>query len=289
MAEANRDQHGNLFALSTRRADRSPAEIPNSMRITQHALLLFGLATAGFLTACSSSDDAVPASPKNVSNAPTERAPIDPGTTGTLMVVVELEDEAPPLRELDIGREPACAHDGPVFSEFVVAADGKLANALVRVTSGHERWIAPAPSEAPTVLSQNGCIYRPHVLGIRVGTTLLVENGDDLVHNVHVVARKNNPSNQVQTAGAAALEFEFRRPELSISIQCDIHPWMGAWLHVVDHPWFAVSDATGLARIEDLPPGQYQVEVLHEKFGSKTIQTTLEPNGSKELRVSFGQ
>jgi len=258
------------------------------MRITQHALLLTGLATLGHLTACTPSEDAA-ASAESASEAPIERAPIDPSATGSLRIVVELEGEAPPPRELDIGREPACDHGTPVYSEFVVVADGKLAGALVRITSGHEGWIAPAPPETPTVLTQRGCVYRPHVLGVQVGAQLLVENEDDLLHNVHVAARKNNRSNQVQTAGAAALEFEFRRPELSIPIQCDIHPWMGAWVHVVDHPWFAVSDATGVARIEGLPPGQYQVEVLHEKFGSKTLQATLEPNESAELRVSFEQ
>ena len=259
------------------------------MRITQHALFVVGLCAAGFLTACSSSDDAALTSAESSEASLTEREPIDPSATGSLQIVVELAGDAPPPRVLDIAREPACSHDGPIFSEFVVAEDGKLANALVRVISGHERWRVPAPAETPATLSQTGCTYRPHVLGLQVGSKLLIENGDDLVHNVHVVARKNERSNRVQTAGAAALEFEFRRPELSIPVQCDIHPWMGAWLHVIDHPWFAVSDTFGIARIENLPPGQYELEVLHEKFGTKTIRATLEPNGRAELRVSFGQ
>jgi hypothetical protein len=109
------------------------------------------------------------------------------------------------------------------------------------------------------------------VLALRVGRPLLIENLDPLVHNVHLRARRNPDSNQVQAAGAAELVYEFHRAELSIPVQCDIHPWMGAWLHVLDNPWFAVSDGAGEARIEGLPAGKYSVELLHEALGRRRV------------------
>ena len=44
----------------------------------------------------------------------------------------------------------------------------------------------------------------------------------------------------------------FEKPELFIKVKCDVHPWMFAYICVVDHPWFAVTDQKGNFT---LPPG----------------------------------
>lgn len=270
------------------------------MRTTVHALVPSVFAAALLLGACgsSASDDdqlgsagaeasAPSASPSEAKAA--ERMAINPAETGSLRIIVELAGEPPEPRQLDVGRDPACEHDGPIFSEFVVARDGRLQGALVRVRSGHERWLPPAPPEEPALLHQEGCIYRPHVLGIQVGTPLLVENDDALVHNVHIRARRNRETNLVQSEGAPALRYDFPKPELSIPVQCDLHPWMGAWLHVLEHPWFAVSGEEGIALIEGLPAGDYELELQHEKFGTERVSVTVAAQVETELTVRLGE
>ncbi len=271
------------------------------MRIPQHGLFLsstasaaslyatFALAVMCLTVACSPTEPSESRDAAESSSPISELKAIDPATTGSLSILVELAGESPEPRQLDIGREPVCQHGGPIYSEFVVAEDGKLANVLVRVAGGHESWRPPTADTAPVQILQSGCVYRPHVIGLQLGTPLSVENHDDLLHNVHLTSRRNSSSNRVQAAGADALTFDFRRPELSIPIQCDLHPWMGAWVHVLDHPWFAVTDAAGLGRIEQLPPGEYQLEAVHEKFGTKTITAKLGANETIELRFTFGE
>src|SRR5690606_2719208 len=50
-----------------------------------------------------------------------------------------------------------------------------------------------------------------------------------------------------------------------VRLVCDVgHTWEHAWVHVFEHPYFAVSDAEGRFRISDVPPGRYQLRGWHE-------------------------
>jgi hypothetical protein len=43
-----------------------------------------------------------------------------------------------------------------------------------------------------------------------------------------------------------------------------MHPWMKAWRMVVDHPYFAVTDAKGDFEIKNAPAGTQKVVVWQE-------------------------
>ncbi len=72
-----------------------------------------------------------------------------------------------------------------------------------------------------------------------------------------------------------------------MKIKCDVHPWMGAWLHVVDHPFFAVSGADGTYKIDKLPAGTYEIEFWHEKFGKETKSVTVADKDAKTEDFTF--
>src|SRR5262249_4421621 len=52
-----------------------------------------------------------------------------------------------------------------------------------------------------------------------------------------------------------------------ISVQCDIHPWMKAYIRVFNHPYFAVTDEDGKFTIKDAPAGEWRIVVWQEKSG----------------------
>ena len=219
---------------------------------------------------------------------PVQQVSVDPETTGAIALTVRLEGQVPAARQLDIGSEPSCDHGEPLFSEFVVAnQEGQLANVLVRITSGHESWLPPAPDPAPVELEQLGCTYRPHVIAYQVGRELVISNRDKLLHNVHLLPKLNPSHNLVQSPGAPELRIEFHRGELAIPVQCDIHPWMGAWIHVLEHPWFSVTDEHGSALIENLPPGEYELELLHEKYGRRTLHCQVQSKAVTDVQYSL--
>jgi hypothetical protein len=60
---------------------------------------------------------------------------------------------------------------------------------------------------------------------------------------------------------------------------------MGAFIGIVDHPFYAVTGADGSFSLKGLPPGTYTVEAVHEKLGKQTQTVTI---GEKETRgVAF--
>jgi hypothetical protein len=59
---------------------------------------------------------------------------------------------------------------------------------------------------------------------------------------------------------------QFTTPEVMVKVKCDIHPWMSAWVGVLEHPFHAVTGPDGNFKIEGLPAGKYTIEVWHEKY-----------------------
>jgi uncharacterized protein (DUF2141 family) len=66
-----------------------------------------------------------------------------------------------------------------------------------------------------------------------------------------------------------------------VPVKCNIHPWMRAYIGVVNHPFFAVTGDDGSYSIKGLPPGTYTIEIVHEKFGKQEMQVTVGAKDSK--------
>ena len=59
-----------------------------------------------------------------------------------------------------------------------------------------------------------------------------------------------------------------RRPEpLPVAVKCDVHTGMEAYWLIVDHPYAAVTDATGRFTIPGLPVGEQTLTVWHSTSG----------------------
>jgi plastocyanin len=183
----------------------------------------------------------------------------------------------PRLKAIAMDPDPICAgkHTGPVYPESIVMkADGSLKNVFVYVSKGLEGKTFPAPA-TPVTLDQDGCMYKPHVFGIQPGQQLKVVNSDATTHNVHALAETNEEFNVGQRAGQAPILKSFTKPEVTVPIVCNQHPWMRAVAHVVTNPYFTVSDADGAFDIKGLPPGTYTITAIHEKYGSSSQTVTV--------------
>jgi plastocyanin len=156
-------------------------------------------------------------------------------------------DGTPPKpKEVNMKAVPQCAaaHADPVYDESIVAgAGGELKNVVVYVKDGSKLGGA-APTTA-VELDQKGCVYTPHVVTVMVGQELKAKNSDGFLHNVHGLAKDNGEFNFPQQQKDQVNKIDATKAVETYKVKCDVHPWMSAWVVVLDHPYSAVTGEDG--------------------------------------------
>ncbi len=221
------------------------------------------------------------------------------GPVGTVAGVIAFNGTPPAPKKIDTSADPVCGQKNPTLStEDTVVKDGKLANVFVYLKEGtladgtkigDYTWAAPS---TPVTLDQNGCHYRPHVLGIQTNQKLTITNSDPTQHNIHPQPKNNPEWNQTQPNGAPPIEKTFARSEVLIPVKCNQHPWMKAYIGVLKSPFFAVSGEDGSFTIKGVPAGTYTVAAWHEGGAAgteKTMQVTVPASGSGKADFAFGE
>jgi Polysaccharide lyase family 4, domain II len=214
---------------------------------------------------------------------------LDPLTAGSISGTVRFLGKIPARTKIDMSEDPACveAHHGKALDEsLVVSSQKSLANAFIYVKTGLEGKRFETPS-FPVVIDQNGCWFTPRVLGIQTNQILQVKNSDPVTHNIHPMAQINREWNHSQGAGDAPLGRKFTKQELMIRVKCNIHPWMHAFIGVVDNPYFAVSTVDGSYSLPNLPPGTYTLAVWQETLGTQEQQVTVTPHSNTLVNLTF--
>jgi len=209
---------------------------------------------------------------------------VDGATAGSIAGVVKFEGTAPANAPIRISKDcPPVAGPAPVNEAVLVGTDGALKNVFVYVKSGLDAAYTFDTPTAPVELVQSGCIYSPRVMGVRVGQPIDVVNSDPTLHNVHALPMVNQEFNKSQPVQNSHMTHVFTAPEVMVRFMCNVHSWMSSYVGVMEHPYFAVSDAGGHFEIKDLPPGTYTLEAWHEKFGRRTAQVTV---GEKQAQTA---
>lgn len=166
----------------------------------------------------------------------------------------------------------------PKTKFFVVGANKELADVVVVLKDDSLKGKSTGAAAAPAVLDQKGCEYTPQILAVQTGQKITVKNSDPVMHNVHTVptASGNKEENKGQGPGAQDLIFSVPAAENFLKFKCDVHPWMFAWVTVVDHPYFAVTGKDGSFTIKDVPPGKYKIVAMHRKAAPTGVEKEIE-------------
>lgn len=200
---------------------------------------------------------------------------------GSISGTVKYKGAAPAPKKLDVSKDKEVCGKSPKVDQSLVVNNGNLANAVVTITDIKSGKKLDAKK---VVLDQKGCEYQPHVLAFPAGTTVEILNPDGILHNVHSYSKVNSPFNMAQPKFKKTLDVKIDKPE-AIEVKCDVHGWMQGWLVATESPYVAVSDNSGNFKLADVPPGNYTVEVWHEKLGKNTQKVTVK--AKEDAKVSF--
>jgi hypothetical protein len=231
----------------------------------------------------------VPTALVNVSEGEYAGTPVVSGVAGTsgtsLTGWVTLTGTPKPEIPIDLG--PTCSALNPrkvTTRHFVVSPEGGLANVLVYVRNAQPG----TPLVEPPVLDQVGCMFEPYVLGVVAGQKFKVRNSDPTLHSIHATPKGNREFNIAQASRGQVNERSFPKPELFIRLKCDVHPWMFAYVNVLNHPFFAITDTNGVFRLPGaLPAGDYTVSAVHLKAGELTQRVTIGDGEPRPIHFQF--
>ncbi len=130
------------------------------------------------------------------------------------------------------------------------------------------------------MLDQRNENFIPHVLAITTGTSVEFRNSDRTYHNVFSLS-KDNRFDLGRYGRGQSKSVRFERPGV-VRVFCDIHSHMSAFVLVFAHRYFAVTDAEGRYRIEDVPPGAYTLVAWNEGQARESRSVRVGEEGTVE-------
>jgi plastocyanin len=179
--------------------------------------------------------------------------------------------DAPTAADIKADKDvEVCGKHKLLSEELVVGADKGVANVVVFVRDKSMKVHPDAAAEAKAakiVLDNKDCRFSPHVVVVHTGQPLIIKNSDSVGHNSNVATIKNPPSNSlIPSGGESSIPFASEEA-IPAQVTCNIHPWMKAWVVIRGNPYATVSAADGSFEIKNVPAGEVELQLWHEKAG----------------------
>ena len=135
-------------------------------------------------------------------------------------------------------------------------------------------------------MDQRNETFVPHVLAITTGTTVDFPEHRPLLPQRVFALEDAAASISGATRSATRSRSASIAPGI-VRVFCDIHSHMNAFILVFSHPFFAMTDADGRYRIDNVPPGTYNVIAWNEGTSSEARPITVADGGVAELDFSL--
>ena len=202
--------------------------------------------------------------------------------------VIKLDGPQPKRPPLQLTPESRKLYEGQPYPRDeveLVSAKGEIKNVFVYIRKGLPTGKTYTAPKKAALLDQQRSMFRPRIQGLFVGQDFAMRNSDPIIHNVRSLSQENRPFNIAQPAGTPDRLKRFSDQEGPIELRCDYHRWMRAFIFVMEHPFFGVTDAQGHFSIKNLPSGEYVLATWHESFGEN--KQTIQVGKSALKNVNF--
>ncbi len=223
-------------------------------------------------------------SPGGAAHAPTAAA--TRAQSGTLEGVVRWSGTSiPESTRVRNSTDPEICGPVHTLEDLVISEkDAGIENVIVALVDPPED---PLPSRAPgrLVIENVGCRFRPHAAVLTVGSTIETTNLDETLHTTHLYGALE--INLALPLAGMRVSRTVDRPGM-IVVKCDVHGWMSAYVRVDEHPFHAVTRASGAFRLPNVPAGDYVVEAWHERLGTQRRTVRVGAGRTARLEIDFG-
>lgn len=139
-----------------------------------------------------------------------------------------------------------------------------------------DRAPPPPTNERPEIMQEDRQ-FAPYVTVVQTGTAVVFPNRDTVQHHVYSVSKPKKFELPLYKPGNAEV-VTFDEPGV-VTLGCNIHDWMVAYLLVVPTPWFGKAAADGAIRLE-APAGRYRLEVWHPRLSAPLAQEVALAEGA---------
>ena len=142
-----------------------------------------------------------------------------------------------------------------------------VANAVV-YAEGNNSGLTHSKQDA--VIDQRNKQFVPYVTAVQVGTSIIFPNSDNIRHHVYSLSPAKRFELPLYT-GIPAKPVLFDKIGF-VTLGCNIHDWMVAYVAVVATPSFDVTGQDGRGALQDLAAGRYKVAIWHPLLKGKPEQ-----------------
>lgn len=159
----------------------------------------------------------------------------------------------------------SASHAG-TFLGLVSDRDGLALVNVVVFLKPIGRVAAVTPAQEIVVI-QEDAVFKPYISVIRVGSSVVFANRDKVEHHIKSFSNSKPFEIAVHKPGDTPAPIRFDKEGVVVAY-CILHDWMRAYIYVTDTPWYAITaQTTGIARIENVPPGDYEASAWHPDLG----------------------
>lgn len=189
-----------------------------------------------------------------------------------------------------ITKDNSYCGDSLPAEKFLIGGDGGLKNAVVKlegITKGKDF------ASSDFKIDNAKCKFSPHVTVAKQKGMMTVTNQDPLLHNSHFyLVRAGKKNKNVINMALPKQGMELGKKKILkkaglLSLQCDAHDFMQAYVWVLDHPYGVVTGSDGSFELTDVPAGSYKMTIWHEGLGEKIVDVTVEAGKATTIDHSF--
>ncbi len=208
--------------------------------------------------------------------------------SGSITGGVRFSDDPPKLPAVKVTKDQDYCGETLPNETYVIESNGGLKNVVIFIESAPPGKATDAQKE--NFLYNEGCRYAPRVIALQKGERLRVKSNDPKLHIPHGYLGNKTVFNLSLPFKGTSIDATSKIRQAGVlKVVCDTHAWMLGFIHVFDHPYFAVTDEQGAFSIPDLPAGTYTLKAWHEDGGVKSQEISVPEFGGVRVTFEFGK